>query len=171
MICGYIHEGPEPPAVCPACGVGKENFEKQDLEDEYINDTKNQYVIIGGGIAALSAAENIRKRDTTCSIIMVTEEAYRPYYRPMLSDLLSEDLSDERLYVHDEAWYEENNIKLVTNCKITSIDTSAKKVIAEDGTEFTYNKLIIATGARSNIPPIPGADKQNVYSLRTLADA
>lgn len=171
VVCGYIHEGAEPPDVCPACGVGKENFEKLGLEDEYNNDTNNQYVIIGGGIAALSAAENIRQRDTTCSIIMITEEGYRPYYRPMLSDLLSEDLSDDRLYIHDAAWYEENNIKLITNCRITSIDISAKKVVAEDNNEFTYNKLIIATGARSNIPPIPGADKQGVYSLRTLADA
>ncbi len=171
VVCGYIHEGAEPPDICPACGVGKENFEKLGLEDEYNNDTNNEYVIIGGGIAALSAAENIRSRDTTGKITMITEEDFIPYYRPMLSDLLSEDLSDEKLYIHPQAWYEENKIELVTNCQVTSIDTKAKKIIGADDKEFTYNKLIIATGARSNIPPITGADKSGVYSLRNLADA
>lgn len=170
VVCGYIHEGAEPPNICPACGVGKENFEKLDLDDEYINDSNNDYVIIGGGIAALSAAENIRLRDTTGKITMITEEKYSPYYRPMLSDLLSEDLSDDRLYVRPAEWYEENNITLITDCKITSIDAKAKK-IASDNQEFSYDKLIIATGARSNIPPITGADKEGVYSLRDLDDA
>ncbi|HZK43114.1 MAG TPA: FAD-dependent oxidoreductase [Syntrophomonadaceae bacterium] len=171
VVCGYIHEGEEPPNICPACGVGKESFEKLDLEDEHLNDSNNEYVIIGGGIAALSAAENIRQRDTTGIIKMITEEAYRPYYRTMLSELLSKEFSDAKLYVRSDSWYKENNIDLITNCKITNIDTKAKKLVAEDSKEFSYDKLIIATGARSNIPPIPGADKQAVYSLRDLADA
>lgn len=102
---------------------------------------------------------------------MITEEKYRPYYRPILSDFLSEELSDDRLYVRPTEWYEENNITLVTDCRVTSIDTKAKKLVAEENQEFTYDKLIIATGARSNIPPIPGADLDGVYSLRSLDDA
>lgn len=171
VVCGYIHEGAEPPEVCPACGVGKDNFEKLGLEDEYYNDTKNNYVIIGGGIAALSAAENIRKRDTTGLITMLTEEGFLPYYRPMLSDLLSEDLSDDRLYIRSKEWYEEKDIKVITSCKVNNIDTKAKNITTEDSQEFAYDKLIIATGARSNIPPITGADKAGVYSLRNMADA
>ncbi|NLJ72311.1 MAG: FAD-dependent oxidoreductase [Syntrophomonadaceae bacterium] len=171
LVCGYIHEGAEPPSICPACGVGSENFEKLDLEDEYINDSNNEYLIVGGGIAAQSAAENIRLRDTTGKITIITGEGYRPYYRPMLSDYLGEDLTDTRLYVRSAGWYEENDIKLITDCIIASLDVNAKKAVAENGDEFTYDKLIIATGARSNIPPIAGADKEGVYSLRELADA
>lgn len=171
VICGYEHEGAEPPEVCPACGVGKENFVPVNPEDEFVNDTNSKFVIIGGGIGALTAAENIRKRDRTAAVIMLSEEKYLPYYRPVLSDLLSEDLSDERLYIHDEAWYREKNIQVKLNTKVEKIDAVSKKVIAADGQEFAYDKLVIATGASSNIPPIPGADLKGVYALRSMEDA
>ncbi|HNX28393.1 MAG TPA: FAD-dependent oxidoreductase [Syntrophomonadaceae bacterium] len=170
LICGYEHTGEEPPEVCPACGVGKENFVPVLAEDEFINDTTEKFVIIGSGIAALSAAEAIRKRNRSGEITMLTEEEYLPYFRPALSDFLSEDLSDERLYVHPARWYEEQKIKVKTACKVTAVDTKEKLVKA--GSEaYKYDKLIIASGARSNIPPIPGAEKAGVYALRNMQDA
>ncbi|MBO8158717.1 FAD-dependent oxidoreductase [Thermosyntropha sp.] len=171
VVCGYEHEGAEPPEVCPACGVGKENFVLVEMEDEFINDTNEKFVIIGSGIAALTAAENIRKRNRTASIIMLTEEKYLPYYRPVLSDLLSEDLPEKKIYIHDEEWYRERNIEVKLGIRVSGIDASSKKVIAENGEEFSYNKLIIATGASSNVPPIPGADLKGVYTMRSLEDA
>ena len=170
LICGYEHIGAEPPEVCPACGVGKENFVQVMAEDEFSNDTGEKFVIIGSGIAALSAAEAIRKRNKTGEILMLTEEPYLPYFRPALSDYLSEELSDERLYVHPEKWYEEHKIVVKTGCTITAIDAKEKVLKAGDES-FTYDKLIVATGARSNIPPIPGTEKAGVYALRNLEDA
>ncbi|WP_054693197.1 FAD-dependent oxidoreductase [Syntrophomonas palmitatica] len=171
LICGHIHIGSEPPAVCPACGVGRENFVRESMEDEFINDTNDSFVIIGGGIAALSAAQAIRKRNRSGSIIMLTEEAYRPYYRPALSDFLSEDLPDQRLYVFNESWYAENKIELKTNAKAVKIDKDAKLVQTEQGELIPYSKLIVAAGARSNIPPFKGAENLGVFSLRSLEDA
>ncbi len=171
LVCGHIHRGEQPPEICPACGVGKENFVKQSKEDIYLNDTEEHLVIIGGGIAALSAAEAIRKRNTTASITLLSEEEDIPYYRPMLSDYLSEELAEERLYIKSLAWYEENKIELRTNSRVASIDGTNRQLIMENGARFGYDKLIIATGARSNIPPIPGADKNGVFALRNIADA
>jgi flavorubredoxin/NADPH-dependent 2,4-dienoyl-CoA reductase/sulfur reductase-like enzyme/rubredoxin len=171
LVCGYIHVGAEPPEICPACGVGKENFVRESIEDEFINDSKERFAIIGGGIAALSAAEAIRKRNRTAEIIMLSEEKNRPYFRPALSDLLSEDLPDNRLFVYDNAWYENNRIDLRTATRVAKIDTTAKKLELENGQNIEFDKLIIATGARSNIPPINGAEKQGVFSLRSLEDA
>lgn len=171
VICGYEHEGAEPPEVCPACGVGKENFVPVNPEDEFVNDTGRKFVIIGSGIGALTAAENIRKRDRSATITMLTDEKYLPYYRPALSDLLSEDLPEERLYIHDEAWYAERNIDLKRGLPVVRIELKEKKVITGDGQEFPYDKLIIATGASSNIPPIPGVELKGVYALRSLDDA
>lgn len=171
LVCGYIHKGNEPPAVCPACGVGAENFVKIGIEEIYGNNTEQTFVIIGGGIAALSAAEAVRKRDETASIIMLSEEEDIPYYRPMLSDYLSEDLKDERLYVKSRVWYEEKRIQLKTGSRVSAIDPAGKKVVLDDGTLNTYDRLIIATGARSNIPPFPGVDKKGIYALRSIEDA
>ncbi|ABI69348.1 putative flavoprotein [Syntrophomonas wolfei subsp. wolfei str. Goettingen G311] len=171
LVCGHIHVGEEPPAICPACGVGPENFVQMPLEDEFLNDTSEHFVIIGSGIAALSAAQAIRQRNRTAAITMLTEEEALPYYRPALSDFLGEDLPDKRLYVFNAAWYQENAIEVKTGFKVNSIDTAARKVSGDNGENLTYNKLIVASGARSNIPPFPGVEKEGVFALRNLKDA
>jgi len=171
LVCGQVFEGEEPPEVCPACGVGSENFVPEKLEDEFINDTNEKFLIVGGGIAALSAAAAIRKRNRTGSISMLTEEAFKPYYRPALSDFLSTEIPDDKFYVYDDVWYEENQVEVRTSCRVSALDTAGKQVVLENGETVVYDKLILATGARSNIPPFPGADKKGVFALRDLADA
>ncbi|MFA7148716.1 MAG: FAD-dependent oxidoreductase, partial [Syntrophomonadaceae bacterium] len=148
LVCGHIHVGAEPPEICPACGVGKENFVQEGIEDEFINDSEERFVIIGGGIAALSAAQALRKRNRTAKITMLSEEGSRPYYRPALSDLLSEDLPENRLYVFEQRWYEENQVDLRTGSRVVKIDTAGKKLEMQSGDSIEYDKLIIATGAR-----------------------
>lgn len=171
LVCGYIFEGEEPPEVCPACGVGPENFVREGLEDEFSNDTEDRFVIVGGGIAALSAANAIRQRNATASITMLSEEAYKPYYRPVLSAYLTEELPADRIYVYDEAWYEENQVEVRVQTRVTALDTASKTLTLENGESLNYDKLILATGAHSNIPPIKGADKKGVYALRSMKDA
>ncbi|HWP98002.1 MAG TPA: FAD-dependent oxidoreductase [Syntrophomonadaceae bacterium] len=171
LVCGHIHVGPEPPAICPACGVGQENFVRESQEDEFINDTQDKFVIIGGGIAGLSAAQSIRKRNRSAVILIVSEEEYRPYYRPALSDLLSEDLPDQRLYVFDQAWYADNRVEMRTGTRVVGIDPEKRTITSEAGESIPYTKLIVATGARSNIPPFKGVENSGVYSLRSLQDA
>ncbi len=171
LVCGHIHVGSEPPDVCPACGVGPENFVRESMEDEYSSDTQDKFVIIGGGIAALSSAKSIRKRNRSAEVIILSEEEYRPYYRPALSDLLSKDIPDQRLYVFDQTWYVENRVDLRTATRVTRIDTGKNTVITEQGEIIPYNKLIVATGARSNIPPFKGVEKNGVFALRSLKDA
>ena len=171
LVCGHIHVGAEPPAICPACGVDGENFVREGIEDEFSKDSQEKFVIVGGGVAALSAAQAIRKRNRTAAIIMLSEEAGRPYYRPALSDFLTEDLPDNRLFVFEQAWYEKNQVDLRTASRVVKIDTAAKKLETEPGDSIAYDKLIIATGARSNIPPFKGADKPGVFALRSLDDA
>jgi flavorubredoxin/pyruvate/2-oxoglutarate dehydrogenase complex dihydrolipoamide dehydrogenase (E3) component len=171
LVCGHIHRGEQPPNICPACGVGPENFVKQSQEEIYRNDSEESFVIIGSGIAGLSAAEAIRQRNQTAKIIMVTEEEEKPYYRPMLSDYLGEDLTIDSLFIKAASWYDENQIELRTACRVKAIDGSQRQLTLENGETIPYHKLILATGARSNIPPIPGADKKGVYALRQWADA
>lgn len=171
LICGHIHEGEAPPDICPACGVGKENFVKESIEDEFINDTDETFVLVGGGIAALSAVQAIRQRNRTARIVMLTEENEKPYYRPVLSDYLSEDIPDESFYIKQSSWYEEERIEIRTNCRVSAIDTKNRELSLENGEKLAYDKLILATGARSNVPPFKGVDKQGVYTLRNFADA
>ncbi|HAG11047.1 MAG TPA: MBL fold metallo-hydrolase [Desulfotomaculum sp.] len=171
LVCGHIHVGAEPPAVCPACGVGADNFVRETVEDEFINDTQDKFVIIGGGIAALSAAQAIRKRNRSAEIVMLSEEEYRPYYRPALSDLLGEDLSDKQLYVFDPAWYADNRVELKTGTRVAKIEPDKRTIVTEQGESIPYTKLIVATGARSNMPPFKGLENRGVHALRSLQDS
>ncbi|MDD4803346.1 MAG: FAD-dependent oxidoreductase, partial [Syntrophomonas sp.] len=171
LVCGQVFEGEEPPEVCPACGVDSDNFVAESLGDEFTNNTNENFVIIGSGIAALSSAAAIRERNATAAITLLTEEKVKTYYRPALSDYLSADLPDDKLYVYGEDWYEDKKVDVKTSVRVGSIDTINKQVMLDNDTSQSYDKLIIATGARSNIPPFKGVDNQGVFALRTLEDA
>jgi nitrite reductase (NADH) large subunit len=130
-----------------------------------------QYIIIGNGVAANTAAENIRKNDKEGAIKMFSMEAVPYYYLPVLPEYLSGEKQIENMILHNNDWYENNNIELFLNTEIISIDTAAKQITSSDSTHHSYDKLLIATGGYSFVPPITGTDNAGVYSLRTLKDA
>lgn len=167
LVCGAIFEEGTP--VCPVCGVGTENFIPYEEEEKtYRHDTEELYLILGNGIAGLSAAEAIRERNATCSIVMATEEESLTYSRPMLTKALL--MENQNLLVHEPSWYEENKILTLTGKIAESIDPQAKEVTFTDGIHLKYDKCIYALGSRCFIPPIPGHDKDGVIAIRCLKD-
>ncbi len=169
LVCGEIFDASL--EVCPVCGVGKENFVPVDVEESsYRMDTKNFYVILGGGAAAFYAASAIRERDRTGSIVMISNEPYRPYNRPMLTKSIMAELNEEQIAIEEEKWYEENNIHLLLGKQVTGIDTKNKEVLLEEGMKLAYTKLIYALGSECFIPPINGKDKKEVIAIRRLED-
>lgn len=131
---------------------------------------KVDYLIIGNGIAGLSAAKEIRKNDNNGSIIMVSNEPYLTYYRIKLTEYMSKDFNNEDLLVNNENWYEENQIETILSKIVEHIDTDNNKVILDDGNEIGYKKLLLAMGSRPFIPPIAGKYKKGVFALRNLND-
>lgn len=127
------------------------------------------YVIIGNGIAGLSAAEEIRKNDKDGNIKIITDEKYQTYYRIKLSEAISKDFSDKQLFVRDKEWYEDLNIEVLLNTRVTKIDTLSKEIYTHDE-KINYDKLLIASGSESFIPPIEGSEKKGVFALRSLKD-
>lgn len=169
LVCGEIFDSSI--EVCPVCGVGKENFVSVEVEENtFRNDTKNCYVILGNGIAGLQAAAAIRERDKTGTVVMISEEPYRTYHRPMLTKSIMAELDEEQIAVQDASWYEENHIQLVLGKEVTEIQPETHTVILEDGSQFLYTKLIYAAGARCFVPPINGAGKKGVVAIRGLKD-
>ncbi len=131
---------------------------------------KIKYLIIGNGMAALSAAREIRKNDEEASITMITNESSYTYYRVKLTEYLSKKFEDSELLVSKEEWYDENNIEVILNKIVEKIDIDKKKIRLDDGKEIAYEKLLIASGSRPFIPPIAGKFKKGVFALRTIAD-
>lgn len=130
-----------------------------------------QYVIIGNGVAGTTAAANIRKFDSEGKIIIISDETYPFYSRIRLPELLSGAVDEKGLIIKKDTWYAENRIDLVLNTVVTDIDVPGKRVISSDSSAIKYDRLLIATGGLSFVPPIPGADKKGVFTLRTLNDA
>lgn len=171
-VCLQVFKGAEPPSVCPACGASQDNFVKVEEEDIwYSSSEKLEIVIVGSGAAAVACAEAVRKRNQVCRVMLISEENHLPYYRPALSDLLSGDLPDAELYLHPKEWYEENNIELLLGRKVIQLDTEKQVIACDDGSTYHYDRLVLATGARSNtLPDLPGFTKQGVFTLRSLDD-
>ena len=171
LVCGAIFDSSL--EVCPVCGVGAENFVPAEAGSDYRNNTSLKYLILGGGIAALEAAKAIRERDQTGGITMISDEAYLPYNRPMLTKAMLSDLTDEQMLVEPASWYEENHISVVLETKVTAISPAEKKVSVSGKAgsfDLVYDKLIYALGAYCFVPPFKGAEDPKVLSIRTIDD-
>ncbi|MBQ9920955.1 MAG: FAD-dependent oxidoreductase [Clostridia bacterium] len=168
LICDAVFD--ESIKVCPLCGVGVENFEiVEEEKTEFSNDTEQMFMILGSGAAAVSAAEAIRARNKTCSICILTEEEYLPYNRPSLTKgIKNNDGSD--ILIHEKEWYDQNNIFILYNKKITAIFPSEHEVQVGDNERYHYDKLIYALGAQSVVPDIPGNSLYGVFTIRSLED-
>ena len=93
QICGEVFEAGQ--TVCPVCGMGPEHFVPVEKEGtSYRNDTEREYVILGSGRAAVSAAEAIRERDAGGNITMISAERELPYTRPMLTKQMFAELGE-----------------------------------------------------------------------------
>jgi len=132
-----------------------------------------RYVLVGGGLASVTAAENIRKHDGDGSILIIGLEVHPPYHRPPLSKeyLRGEARADDVLPVQPASWYTENNVTLLLGTKAAGADTAAKTVTLDNGDTVTYEKLLIATGSSPKTLEVPGADGPNVRTLRTWEDS
>ncbi len=131
----------------------------------------NRYLIIGNGVAGTTAAESIGKTDPDGKISIVTEEDLPFYYRIRLNEFISGDIDEEGLVAKKEKWYRDRNIDLHLNLRVVGADPEKKTISTVNGQTFPYDRLLIATGSHSFIPPITGSDKNGVFSLRSIKDA
>lgn len=130
-----------------------------------------EYVILGAGAAGITAARTIRKADSQGKITMISTDT-QVHSRCMLHKFLSHERSAEGISFVDPDFFEKNNIEWKAGVTVTKLDTAAKRVVTEKGEEISYDRLLIATGAESFIPPVGNLrEAKNVFGLRHLRDA
>lgn len=113
----------------------------------------------------------LRSENKTASILMISNEPYRTYNRPMLTKSIMADLDEEQIAVQNAGWYEEQNIQQVLDMEVVAIHPETKEIELEGGLKFVYTKLIhYALGSECFIPPIAGAGKEGVIAIRRLDD-
>ncbi len=130
-----------------------------------------RYVIIGNGVAGVTAASEIRAADPEGQITIFSEEPEPFYYRVRLPEVLSGQVEANKVVIHPINWFRENQLELLLGETAVEVDLMAREVQGSQGSRIGYDALLLATGARSFIPPVPGADKAGVFALRSVADA
>ncbi|MGB9769519.1 NAD(P)/FAD-dependent oxidoreductase [Caldisericum exile] len=129
------------------------------------------YAIIGLGVAGVTAAKIIRQLDPKGEIHIFSDEPTLYYPRPKLFEVIREEIKARDLYFYDSMWYEERDIKLHLGVKIRKIDPKEHLLYLDMGGSVAYDKLLIANGASSFVPPIDGVYTEGVFTLRNLNDA
>ena len=126
-----------------------------------------RFVIIGNGAAGTYAAEQLRKDDVSCEIVMIDDEKYTLYNRVSLPRYLKGVLLEQRVYVRDQAWHDKNRIDLRLETRVTAVDFEHKTVTLDPGGELTYDRLLVATGGRPNPLTCEGArDAKAVFNFQ-----
>ncbi|MEU4317067.1 FAD-dependent oxidoreductase [Nocardia sp. NPDC024068] len=130
------------------------------------------FVIVGAGLAGAKLAQALRDNDFDGHITLIGAEERLPYERPPLSkEYLAGKKPLEEFTVADAAWYRDHNVELLLGTEVTAVDRAARTVALPDGSTLEYDKLALATGSASRTLPIPGADAEGVYTLRTLEES
>jgi 3-phenylpropionate/trans-cinnamate dioxygenase ferredoxin reductase subunit len=130
------------------------------------------FVIAGASLAGAKAAETLRTEGFGGRIVLIGDEAVRPYERPPLSkDYLRGEEGFDSAAVHDEGFYEANAIELRTSTLVTALDTNRSEVALGSGERIRYDQLLLATGTTPRRLSTPGAELPGVHYLRQLVDA
>jgi NAD(P)H-nitrite reductase large subunit len=130
-----------------------------------------KHVIIGNGIAGVSAAEAIRELDATAAITMISDETFPPYSRPMISCVLEGSQSHTRLPIRSANFYDELGIEALLGHRVVGIDVELCQVILANGVKVPYDRLLIAAGADPRPIKADGQGLENIFYMRTQAHA
>lgn len=128
-----------------------------------------RYVIVGNGFAGTTAAEQLRKHDPSCSIVLFTDEPYTLYNRIALPPMLRKQVTEQKVIMRDLEWHEKHNIELHLETRVERV-LSEERVVEADGKSYPYDAMLVATGGRPNPHPAPGHDGANVYNFQYMDD-
>jgi len=130
---------------------------------------QQSYVIIGNGIAGITAAEILRTEDALCSITIVADDPLPTSYRPALKDYLGGYLPEAKLWARPNTFYQDQRIRFVPG-RVIGINTAQRFVQLHDNKRISYHNLLLANGARPRYLSCPGLNLAGVSTLRTIAD-
>ena len=131
----------------------------------------DKIVIVGSGQAGVECAAALRHNGFSGSVVIVGDEPDLPYQRPPLSKEFLKTPEDSSLPLRGEAFYNQNAINLRLGVTAERIDRQQRVLVLVGGERLPYDHLVLATGARNRLPPIPGIETGNLLELRTLEHA
>ena len=132
---------------------------------------KMKLVMVGNGMAGVRALEELLKiAPDLYEVTVFGAEPHPNYNRILLSPVLAGEQTLDEIILNPLKWYADHGITLHTNKRVVDVDRRRRVVIAEDGTQAAYDRLLIATGSNPFILPVPGKDLDGVIAYRDIAD-
>ena len=132
---------------------------------------KMKLVMIGNGMAGVRTLEELLKiAPDMYDIAVFGAEPHPNYNRILLSPVLAGEQTLDEIVLNPLSWYADNHITLHLGKKVVQVDRRRRVVVAEDGTEETYDRLLVCTGSNPFIPPMPGKDLEGVIAYRDIRD-
>ncbi|HWM06709.1 MAG TPA: FAD-dependent oxidoreductase [Actinophytocola sp.] len=128
-------------------------------------------VIVGTGLAGATAASALRDKEYSGQLVLLGQEAHRPYELPALSKGILLGDTDDPDWVHDESAYAERDIDLRLSTVVKEVRLGTHEVVEADGTTHEFDRLLLATGSQPRRLDVPGADLTGLRTLRTLDDS
>ncbi|TIT24516.1 MAG: NAD(P)/FAD-dependent oxidoreductase [Mesorhizobium sp.] len=132
---------------------------------------KNGVVIVGAGHAGVQAAASLREEGCDAPVILVGDENELPYHKPPLSKTFIKDQQAKPQPLRGEAFYTGSAIDYRPGLRIERIDVGGRRLEISGGGVLPFDRLVLATGARPRLLPLPGSELSGVVSLRSLGDA
>jgi 3-phenylpropionate/trans-cinnamate dioxygenase ferredoxin reductase subunit len=130
------------------------------------------FVIVGASLAGAKAAETMRAEGFAGRVLLLGDESEPPYERPPLSKgYLLGSAQRDKAFVHDRAWYDEQNIELRLGVRVEALEPGAHAVTVATGERLTYDKLLLTTGSVVRQLSVPGAELEGVHYLRRIEHA
>lgn len=128
-------------------------------------------LVVGNGLAGTLGAKTLRELDSEVEIEILAEESYAYYPRPNLIEYIAGALPYERLFAFPSDWTDRQRVGHRLETPVGRIHPSAQEVEIGGGKREKYDRLLLAHGSSSFVPPIKGSEKMGVFSLKTLDDA
>jgi nitrite reductase (NADH) large subunit len=132
---------------------------------------KERLVLIGNGMAGVRTLEELLKLEPDkYEITVFGSEPHPNYNRILLSPVLAGEKKFEDIVLNKREWYQQHGVTLHAGSPVVEINRVKRKVLAADGTEAAYDRLLLATGSSPFIIPVPGANLEGVISFRDIHD-
>jgi phenylglyoxylate dehydrogenase epsilon subunit len=131
----------------------------------------SKHFIVGSSHAALEAASAIRLHDGDGAITLLTRDARLPYSPTILPYVVSGRSQPEKVVLRDESWLRDHAVAFVPGATVVAVEPAQSRVRLQSGETWTYERLLIATGAAPAMPPVRGLAEATYHVLRSMEDA
>ncbi|MCB1754529.1 MAG: FAD-dependent oxidoreductase [Gammaproteobacteria bacterium] len=128
-------------------------------------------VVVGGGHAGAQLVVNLRQEGFAGKLTLISEETDLPYHKPPLSKSFLKNPQEQAKPIRPDSFYSEHQVNLLLGKRLLKIDRPKRQIVLQDDTVLSYDKLVLATGAKPRRPAMQHIDQPGVLVLRTLQDA